>query len=78
MAIETEISNEQLVNAIMKYSKHFDMLLCITAEIASTNEKRKECINLIDKSCREGIDFVAPRYGLNYEAQHKDHGIYID
>ena len=78
MAIKMEISNTQLVDAVMKYSKRFDMLLCITPEIACTDENRKECISLIEKSCREGVDFVAPRYGLDYEAQHRDRGIYID
>ncbi len=78
MAIKMEIGNAQLVDAVMKYSKRFDMLLCITPEIASTNEKRKECISLIERSFQEGIDYVAPKYGLDYEAQHRDRGIYID
>lgn len=73
-----KISNKAFLDAVSRYQKRFDMWLYISPENASTDEKREECISLINKSCETGEDFVAPRYGLDYEEQHRKFDIIYD
>ncbi len=76
--LQFNISDEDFLAAVFRYERKFDMWLYITPENAGTDEGRKECMDLIEKSCRDNHDYVAPRYGLDYEEQHRTYDYTLD
>lgn len=69
---------KRFMDAWSKYYARFKLWLFASKEVCGTDEAALACIELIEKSCREGYDYVAERYGLNREQQLKHYDYTLD
>lgn len=74
----THERKRKFMEAWRKYNKVFGLSLPANKETCGTDEGVQECVDLVNQSCKEGIDYVAERFGLDRERWLEDTKICID